>query len=548
MNTKKAMAMITLGADDRPLKRDVDRAKKHLGELDKYASRLGKRAKGGGGKESKKGIFGMGGAALVGGVAGGLAGSALSGVSSTVGDAVSDVFNFERTLSRFGIASGKSGAALDALRASITAISRDTAVSRAEILAGAQTYVDLTGDVTGAEAAMNSFARIAQASGASVSDVATATAALKESMKLDPKDIERVFSGLIMQGKAGAVSLKDFAGELSSLAPRFAKFGSSGVEGIANMGAAFQVARKGFGSASEAATGLEALMGSFAQNAKKFKKANVQIFNVGKDGKKTFRSFNEIIDAIGNSKLAKDPALLTDAFGSKEAEQAYQMLAKNRKELEGIYQAGLDAGAVQRDLATYQESAAGKIEKAMNAAKLSLAEAFTPERIEKFANAAAKAAGWFADIVGYVDRLAKWIGEDTITGTKIATSTSETIDASNMTPQEKARAKTQKAVELAYGSDNLSLYERAAGGEKQLEAARQLAQEAGVQLPWQNADTFANYGQQGGGWDMAAIERAVARGIEIGMGKKPMSVDATVNVDKFDKQVSRHRKRSVPTR
>lgn len=426
MNTTRAT--VKLGADDKELERDLRDARKKVAQFGKdtkkdfrsgaggrWKDALGEPAKAKGGGAGKmlgkawgagKGLLG-GAASLVGG---GLGIQAAGGLVDMAGDLLA----FEKSLTRFQITSGKSASSMAAFRSSVLDVSKATGVAQEEVLSGASTYVDLTGDVKGAESAMSSFARIAQASGATVSDVATATAALQQSMGLNPADIEKVFSGLISQGKMGSVSLKDFAGELSALAPKFAKFGGgTGNDAILNLGAALQAARQGFGSASEAATGLEALTGALSQNAKKFTAAGVKIFTVGKDGKKSFRSFNSIIEDIGKSKLANDPTLLSKAFGSKEAMQAYDMLSRNKGLLEQMATAGQDAGAVQRDLDTYQQSAAGKIEAAWNGVKIALAEAFTPERIAKFAEALVWVAQKLAEIIGLAQEVSSSVFDAT---------------------------------------------------------------------------------------------------------------------------------------
>ncbi|HWU86205.1 MAG TPA: phage tail tape measure protein [Kofleriaceae bacterium] len=399
MADPRRRAIITMALDERELARGLDAARRKVRKFDDDEDKANKRRRGRrGGKDKGPGALALGAVT-------GAADAAANAIGSFVTGTVDDLLEFENGLSRLQIAAGKTAPQMAELRSSILAISKDTGIAPKAILAGAQSYIDLTGDVAGAEAAMRSFARTAQATGADVTDIATATAAMQQSMQLDPRDIEAALSGLHQQGKAGAVAIKDLAGELSSVLPRFAKFGGSGLQGISDIGAALQIARKGFGSASEAATGLEALMGALSLNADKFQAAGVKIFKTGKDGKKTFRSFVDIIDAIGKSRLMKDPTALTKAWGSKEAAQAFDMLVNNREELEKLYQAGLDAGAVQRDLDTRLQSSAGKIEKAMNAAKISLAEAFTPERIEAFANALGKATEWFAKLVGFADKL-----------------------------------------------------------------------------------------------------------------------------------------------
>lgn len=309
-----------------------------------------------------------------------------------IADQARGVKDFESDLVRLGIAGDLSREKLDAIRKSAYAASSAFGIGKEQIVKGTQAYVDLTGDIEGAAASMEMFAKIAAASGASVSDVAQASAAFR-GIGVDLKDMPDVFSGLIAQGKSGAVSLKDFAGELSSLLPKWAKFNAGTTSGgLAQMGAVFQVARQGFGSASEAATGMQALMGALVQNAAKFQAAGVQIFDRDpKTGVKNLRSFEQIMASIEKSRLIKDPTLMTKALGSKEAEQTVTMLLKARQATEGqesayrkLIAAGGDYSVLQKDLDTWLNSAPGKAEQSWERLKNKIAEVFTPERIEKF--------------------------------------------------------------------------------------------------------------------------------------------------------------------
>jgi TP901 family phage tail tape measure protein len=328
----------------------------------------------------------------------------------SVFDQADKVRDFERNLVRFGITAGSSTPdKINVMRSSIRQLSQDTAIGSAEIMAASQAYYDLTGDADGTAAATRSFARIAQASGSSMSDVATAAAALGDSLQIKPDQIEAVFSGLIAQGSAGAVTLKDFSAELTELAPKFANFSKSmGPEGAMQLGAALQVAKKGFGSASRAATGLEALMGSLTMNAAKFK--GVQIFEKGTDGVKRMRNLHGIIDQISNSKLAKDPTLLAKAFGSKEALAAFQQLQQRKPMYDQMIEAGKETQTVNRDLATFLESDAGRMDKAFNKIKESIASAFTPERIKAFADAIENLAKSIGPVVDGIGKIADVVG------------------------------------------------------------------------------------------------------------------------------------------
>jgi TP901 family phage tail tape measure protein len=408
MNTRKARAIIAIGADDRQLDKDLAAARKKLRAFRDGARKIGgKLFKGAGGLA--KGALGA--------LGGGLGIEAAGGLT----DMVSDLVGFEKNLTRFQIASGKSNAEMVSLKASILSVSKATAVSSADILEGAQTYVDLTGDVKGAVSAMRSFARVAQASGASVSDVATATAAMQMSGKLAAEDIEAVWSGLIAQGKAGAVSVKDMAGELSTLMPMMAQFrGGTGAGGIRDMGAAFQVVRRGAGSAAEASTKLQSLVGSLIKNSAKLRKAGINVFTKNaKTGKRELIEFRDIVGQI--AKKGMDAEKLSKVIGTdKESLQAINMLTKELALYDELKKAGEDTGSVERDLTTFLESPAGRLEKLFATLKATISEAFTPERIAAFVDAMSQLLDLTVAIVRGLGEMAQAVDAEGLAAKTIA--------------------------------------------------------------------------------------------------------------------------------
>ena len=252
----------------------------------------------------------------------------------------------------------------------------------------------------GAADAMKVMGRVAQASNASVEDIAGTAAALRDNLKVDPKDFEAAFSSLITQGKAGSIELRDLSQQLSSVAPLMASFkGGTGLSGLNEMGASLQIIRKGFGSSAEAATGFQALVTSLLKHSDKFQHAGVKLFDV-KDGKKSLKGFHEIMLAIGNSKLVNDPAKMRAAFGSVEALRAFMQLQQNVGVYDQLIEKSHEAGVVQHDLQRYMESDAGRVAKAWNSAKNTLADAFTPERIKLFSDALVEAGKAMAALVG----------------------------------------------------------------------------------------------------------------------------------------------------
>ncbi len=334
---------------------------------------------------------------------GAFGGSLMSKGFDSLVEGAQSVRDFERSLIRFQIATNGTEQSTAAMRAEVRAISRDTAIAADQVLAGASQYVALTGDAAGARVAMQAFADVATASGASVSDVATATASLRTSMKLDAKDIEAAFSAMIIQGKEGAVEIKDLAGELANLAPQFAQFrGAKGLSGVRELGAGLQVVMKGAGSASEAATQMSSLIGALAEpeTIRKLKLIKIDIFD--KDpttGLTTMRNASDIFkDLAANQKLS-DPRVVAAIFGRKEAQSAIRSIRGNIDLYGELRTAAEDTGAVQRDKMTLLQSDAGRIDKAFNNIKVSIAEAFTPERIAAFTNVLEQAVAQIGPLV-----------------------------------------------------------------------------------------------------------------------------------------------------
>lgn len=394
-------AKISLGVDSRRLGPELAAAQSKLRNFKRTAS----KAMFGGPSAVANGIARIGVGAME-----SIGASAVSALSAGAEEAV----DFERSMTRFQIASGRSEQQINSFRMQLGAMSREFGLNRTQLLAGASSYVALTGDAAGATDGVRTFARVAVASGATMADVATAAAAFKTNLKINPADFEAAFSSLIAQGKAGSVELRDLASELSGIAPTFTQFkGASGIKGLVDLGAALQVVKTGTGTASEAATYLGALVTSLNRNARLFSSVKVGgsygLFQKDpKTGVSTLKDFRSIIDGIANSRLAKDPTLLTKAFGSDEARRAFQALSQNRDMLTQLQAEFSNTGVVAADSLKYLESPAGKIDRAMQEVKAAVAQAFTPERIKAFATALEGVARLFNNIVQAVTSISEF--------------------------------------------------------------------------------------------------------------------------------------------
>ncbi len=351
------------------------------------------------------------------------AGGALFGMEAA------KALKFEESLTRLRISMGATHVGATAMADAMRKISDSTGTAKQDVLGATHAFFALTGDAESARRSMDLFARVQRGTGAAIDDVATAAAAMQQNLRIDPAQFERGFSILIRGGKAGAIELKDAAGLLAELAPVAAQFkGGLGVEGLAKLGAALQLVRQGYGSGAEAATGLLSLMNALVSHAGKLEAAGVEVFDVDPSGRKTLRDIQQIVEAIGNSKLAKDQNLLIKALGRKEAYSAYLQLSKVEGAWDGLIQKTINAKDVQEDYDAYQQSTSGQIQKSWNELKNIISDTFTPGRIMAFGKALQFAVEKASQLFGWMSGIADaW--NEVVSGDKSAETRSAEDDA-----------------------------------------------------------------------------------------------------------------------
>lgn len=323
----------------------------------------------------------------------------LVGAGAVAGFAVvgRQVLRFEDQMSRLQIQAGTTNQEMAAFRSTVDGLSRSTGISRDELLDGAVALVDLQGAAGFSADQLKVLARANLATGTSMRDLAGLTFALGNAFNIaDPNDLERGLSGIVTAGKEGAVPLNQMAQVLQRVAVTFKEVGGEGTAGAADMAAAIQILRRGFGTAEEAGTGLEALVGGLAKKAPELKKLGVDVFNTAGE----FNDLRVILDQFAAAGLSAEE--LFGGLGRKETVKALLTLLENRrsrevdgktlKGFEEIATAARDSNAVQEDADKRRQSRAHKLQLAFNRMKLAIADAFTPQRIEKFVGLVEKLA------------------------------------------------------------------------------------------------------------------------------------------------------------
>jgi TP901 family phage tail tape measure protein len=310
------------------------------------------------------------------------------------------VIDFERELTRLGIDLNKQPVEMRAIGEGIREISNQVGIGADKVLAAGRSYADLAGLEAFTMERMSLIARAAQASGSDVQDMAALMFTLTENMKVPDNQLEDTIGGLINQAKYGSIHFKELAKELVALGAVYSQYGVSGREGAIQMGAQMQLARHGFASASEAATGVLRIYRSLPQHASKFAKAGVDIWKPG--SKTAMRPFEDIIHQIQKSRLSLDREQLIKSFGRTEGERFYQVLVALTDQYDKMKAAGEANGVVAKDLATYTESAAGRIDVAVERMKNGFAQVLTPERIDQIVGGIERIAQAMPSIVGAI--------------------------------------------------------------------------------------------------------------------------------------------------
>lgn len=329
-----------------------------------------------------------------------------AGLAAGFAVAVKDAVAFDEQLTRLDISSRGAMGSMAQVRAQILGVSQATGLAKEELLDGAASFVAITGDGAAASQSLGTFARVQKATAAGMGDIAGAAAAISQQLGVQGGEFEDAFSILVAGGKAGKIELKDLASTLPSLAANFKQFaGSQGLGGVAELGSAFQIVARNFGSANEAATGLESLMGSLVQHAGKLKSAGVDVFEA--DGK-TLKSLESIVAMI--TKRGFTPTRIQELLGRKEAVLALGALRDYNDEWRGIARSTRDAKDIAVDYDRFNRSSAAQMQKSWNGLKISIAQALSPERVEGLVAALGGLLTVLGKAAGLVDDIGSGLG------------------------------------------------------------------------------------------------------------------------------------------
>lgn len=248
--------------------------------------------------------------------------------------------NLDDRLRGLGVQANATPERIDALKDKIFEIANapDVRVDPAGLLDAVDKIVEKTGNLDLAEDNLRNIGLTMRATNAAGQDVGATVSDLNEKLKINgAADMNRALDTWVNQGKAGAFTMNNMAGESERVNAAFARFGRTGMQGVREVGAAMQMIRKGTGSAEQAATGMEALIRTLTdgEKIKMLEGAGIQL--VDPEEPSRMRSLQAIMKDVftyvdGSTQNAKEfNAKLSGLFDS-EAMRAISVMAQEFRE------------------------------------------------------------------------------------------------------------------------------------------------------------------------------------------------------------------------
>lgn len=240
-----------------------------------------------------------------------------TGMSGTIGAARDQ----QSALTEIGIKAGMTDGAINQLRVSMTRLAPRVNQTTSELLKGVDTMVTMGLSSEQAAAAMPAIGKTATATMSAIDDLSAASVSAMQNFNVMPGEIAKMLDGMAEAGNQGAFEMRDMAKAFPGLTASAASLGMDGVDGILDMAAALQVARRGAGDASTAANNMANFMQKIMspEVAKRFKKFGVDTTKeLQKAHKKGISPIEHFIGLVDEKTKGGQANLLGQLFGDKQ--------------------------------------------------------------------------------------------------------------------------------------------------------------------------------------------------------------------------------------
>lgn len=278
--------------------------------------------------------------------------------------------------------------ALAGLSGEITQISKATNQTMTQVGSAIDSLVGRGASMDVALAAADPIGRAATAYLASSEELANASWAAVDNLKVPAEQIGKTLDIMSLAGKEGAFEIADMAKYFPALGASYQALGQEGTDAVADLAAALQVVRKGTGDSSQAATNLSNVLQKVYAPAtvRKFEAAGVDVFKAMEQAAERGLTPIEAIAELTNETLGGDLTKLGTLFEDAQVQAGMRSLIQNMEEYRRIRALAMDAeGIVDEDFRRRMETAAGASAKwnaAIERLNISLGNSLTPRLTE----------------------------------------------------------------------------------------------------------------------------------------------------------------------
>ncbi len=296
------------------------------------------------------------------------AGVVAAGAVALGTSAVKNFAAFERQMGRIGTNAGATADQVTQASREVQNLATKFALPIDEAVSGLDTLTASGVDLKEAMEFLPSILATAQASGASVDDVANTALKASSALKIQAGDMQKAFDIMVAGGKAGQFELKDMASYIPSLAGQFAQLGYTGQDGLRHLIAILQTLREDTGTAGEAATNAQNVFSKmFSQETEKnFKGFGVDIRSEIDKAKKSGEDAISAYIRLTKEVLEKNPtAKISDLFADQQFQQGMISLTTSQESLAKFWKSVNDGevdGAVFRDVQKFTSDTTASIQ------------------------------------------------------------------------------------------------------------------------------------------------------------------------------------------
>lgn len=332
------------------------------------------------------------------------AAAAFYGLRAALAAPLAAAANFETMLEDIGQKAGVPVVQLGALGEQIKEVARDTNQANSDIASAVDALAGRGAGMDVALTAAGPIGKAATAYRAATEDLAAASWAAVDNLKVPAAQIGKSLDIMSSAGKASAFELRDMAQYFPALGAAYQGLGQEGTGAVADLAAALQVVRKGTGDSASAATNLgNVLQKVYAPGTvRAFARQGVDLFAEMEAAAQRGLTPIEAIAELTEKTLGGDLSKMGILFEDAQVQAGLRSLIQNKDEYRRIRDEAMAAdGVVDEDFERRIRTAAG-VMKRWRAMMDNLAETIGAALVPALVD--------LADVLGpIITRITDWI-------------------------------------------------------------------------------------------------------------------------------------------